>query len=126
MFELGRERPVARHRGPTVGQHLHVRAPEVHHGLDREEHAGPEHDAFAAPAVMQDIGFVVEQAAHAVPAELAHDRAALALGVILDRRPDVARRRARPDLPDTDHQRLVGHLDQPLGAPRELAHAIHS
>ena len=40
VLELRGQRAVARHRGPAVGQHLHVRPAEIDHRLDREEHAG--------------------------------------------------------------------------------------
>ena len=90
VLELRRQRAVARHRRPAVGQHLHVRPAEVDHRLDGEEHAGLEHDALAGLAEVQDVGPVVEHAAEAVAAEVAHDAAALAL-----RRRPGSRRRCR-------------------------------
>src|SRR5262245_33060107 len=72
VLELGGERAVARHRGPAVGEHLHVRAAEIDHRLDREEHAWAQHDAFAGPANMHDVGLVVKQAAEPMAAEVAH------------------------------------------------------
>ncbi len=123
VLELGRQRAVARHRGPAVGQHLHVRAAEIDHRLDREEHAGPQHDAFARPADVHDVGLVVEQAAEAVAAEVAHHAHVLGLDIGLDGGADVAGGRARPDRRDAAHHRLVGDLDQPLGAARDRADA---
>src|SRR5262245_65394596 len=58
VLELGGERAVAGDRGPAVGKHLHVRAAEIDHRLDREEHAGAQHHAFAWAADMYDVGLV--------------------------------------------------------------------
>src|SRR5208283_1204233 len=90
MFELRRERAVARHGGPAVRQYLDLRTPEIDHRLDREEHAGAQRNALALLAVMQNVRLVVEQPAEPVSAKIAHDRTALGLGVGLDRRADVA------------------------------------
>ena len=70
----------------------------VEHGLDGEDHAGLEHEAFAAAAVVQHVGFVVVDAADAVAAELAHDAEALALRDRLDGVAHVARHGIAPHL----------------------------
>ena len=66
-------------------KHLHVRAAEIDHRLDREEHARLEHDAFAGPADMHDVRLVVEQAAEPVAAEIAHHAHVLRFDIGLDR-----------------------------------------
>src|SRR4030095_10485508 len=91
MLERGQKRAVPRDRGPAVVQDLHMRAAEIDHGFDGEEHAGLERHAFAGPAIMQDIRMVVEFTAETVAAEIAHHRAALAFGIALDRMADISR-----------------------------------
>ena len=51
---------------------------------DREEHALAQRRPLARPAVVEDVRRVVEHAPETVAAEIAHHRAAVALGVILD------------------------------------------
>ena len=126
VLELGRQLAVARHGGPAVGEDLHVRLAEVDHRLDGEQHAGLEHDAVAGLAVVQDVGPVVEHAAEAVAAKIAHDAAALALGEVLDGGADMAGGVAGLHRRHAAHQRLVGHLDQPLGPARDVADRIHA
>ena len=60
VLELSRQGSIARHGGPTIGQHFHVWATEIDHRLDREEHAGLEHDAFARPTDVHDVRFVMK------------------------------------------------------------------
>src|SRR3954468_5003442 len=90
VLELRRERTVAGHGGPAVGEHLHVRTAEIDHRLDGEEHAGLEHDALASAADMDDVGLVVEQPAKAMAAEIAHHAHVLRLDIGLDGGADVA------------------------------------
>ncbi len=125
MLELSRKRAVPRHGGPAVGQDLHVRAAEIDHRLDREEHAGAQHDAFAGPAHVDDVRLVVEQPAEAMAAEVAHDAHVLGFDKGLDRGPDVARGRAGPDHRDAAHHGVVGDIDQALGAARDRADPEH-
>ena len=120
VLELGGQRAVAGDRRPAVGQHLHMRAAEIDHRLDGEQHAGLEHHAFAGPADMDDVGLVVEQPAEAVAAEVAHHAHVLAFDEGLDGGADVAGGGARPDHRDAPHHGVVGDLDQPLGAAREF------
>src|SRR5215212_1291992 len=63
MLELRRQRTVARHRGPAIGQDLHMRLAQIDHGLDGEEHAWLQHNALSGPADMDDVRLVVEHAA---------------------------------------------------------------
>src|SRR5665811_206610 len=84
MLELRRQRAVARHRGPAVGQDFDVRLAEIDHRLDGEEHAGLQHHAFAGPADMDDVRLVVEHAAEAMAAKVAHHAHALRLHKALD------------------------------------------
>src|SRR4051812_42623841 len=52
MLELRRQRAIARHRGPAVGQDFYMRLAEIDHRLDGEEHAGLQHHALAGPPDM--------------------------------------------------------------------------
>ncbi len=74
---------------------------------------------------MQHIGRGVEDAAKAMPAEIAHHRHAMRLDVGLDRVADVAKGIAGPHRLDPFHQRVMRDLDQPLGFAAELARHIH-
>src|SRR5690606_9081379 len=125
MFALRRQRLVARHGGPAVRQHLHRRLAQVHHRLDGEEHARLQHRAFAATAVVQDVGAVVEDPADAVAAEVADHAHALGLDEFLDGEGDVAEGVPRLDLAQTQVQRVIGDVDQPLGAGVDLADRVH-
>src|SRR4051794_29539049 len=112
MFELGRERAVAGDGGPAVFEHLYVRAADVDHRLDGEDHARLELGAGAGTAGVDDLGAVVKDAADAVAAEIADDAIALAFGMALDRIGDVAEMVAGPGLFEAEHQAFVGHVDQ--------------
>src|SRR5207342_1075951 len=90
VLELRRQRAVARHRGPAVGQDFHMRLAEIDHRLDREEHAGLQHHALAGAADMDDVRFVVEHAPEAMAAEIAHHAHALRFDETLDGVADVA------------------------------------
>ena len=126
VLELRRERAVARHGGPAVGQELYVRAAEIDHRLDGEDHAGPDLLAFAGLPVMQHVGRLVEEPADAVAAEIAHHRAALGFRKALDGMADIAEPAARADGGDAAHQAFVGDLDQPLGGALQLAGGVHA
>src|SRR5664280_3511520 len=103
-----------------------MRAAYIDHRLHGEEHPGLEHDAFARAPDMDDVGLVVEQAAEAVAAEVAHHAHVLGFHVALDRGADVAGGRAGMDGGDAAHHRLMRHLDQPFGAARNFADGIHA
>ncbi len=126
VLELRGERAVARHRRPAVGKHLHVRAAEIDHRLDGEEHAGLEHRALALAADVNDVRLVVEEPADAVAAKIAHDAHVVRLDHRLDGGADVADHSAGADRGDAGHHRLIGDLDETFGAARHLAHEIHA
>src|SRR4051794_38136612 len=84
-LELRRQRTVAGHRGPAVGQDFDVRLAEVDHRLDRKEHARFQRYALAGPANMDDVRLVVEHAPEPMAAEIAHHAHALRLDKALDR-----------------------------------------
>ena len=75
---------------------------------------------------MQNVRPVVEHAAQAVAAEIAHHAAALALGIGLDRRADIAGGGARLDRGHAAHQRVIGDLEQALGGAGNLADRVHA
>ena len=56
-----------------------------------------------------------------MPAEITHHRHAVAFDVSLDRVADIPKCVARLHRLDADHQRVMGHLDQPLGFARQFA-----
>src|SRR3984957_2969946 len=126
VLELRRQRTVAGHRGPAVGQHLHMGAAEIDHRLDGEEHARLEHNTLARPADMDDVRLVVEQPAQAVAAEIAPHAHVLGFDIGLDGVADIAGGAAGPDRGDAAHHALIGDLDQPLGAAGNFADRIHA
>src|SRR5690348_12434881 len=71
MFELCGERAVARHGCPAVAEYFNAIATQIDHGLNGEEHAGPEIDAMSGLAVMHDVGQGMKYLAKAVAAEIA-------------------------------------------------------
>src|SRR5204862_5961335 len=97
------------------------------HRLDGEEHALAHLGSVFRPTVMQDRGRVVEHAADAVAAEIAHHRIAVALGIALDRIADRADMHPRPHHRDAAHHRLIGDLDQLFGFDRDaFADEVHA
>src|SRR3546814_10995659 len=80
----------------------------------------------AGASCVDDLRRVVEHLSDAMAAEIAHHRIAVAFGVTLDRVGDVAHRVARLSLLDTEHQALIGHIDQPPRLDRHLADEIHT
>jgi hypothetical protein len=77
-------------------------------------------------AVVQDLRLLVELAADAVTAELAHDAVAVLLGVRLDRVPDVSQVRPRPHLAYAFPQALVRHLAQAARLDGWIADVEHA
>src|SRR5260370_5730750 len=102
-----------------------MRLAEIDHRLDGEEHAGLEHHAFAGPADMNDVRLVVEHAAQAVAAEVAHHAHALRLDEALNGVSDVAGGGAGFYRRPAAHPGLISHLDQPFGLAGDRAHRIH-
>src|SRR5262249_20270138 len=84
---------------------------EVHHRLDREDHAGAELLTRAALSVVLHLRRLVEFRADAVTDEVADDAAALTFDVLLNRSADVAHEAAVFDLGDADLERLAARLD---------------
>ena len=125
MFELRRQRTVARHRRPAVVEQFHLRPAKVDHRLDGEDHARLEQRALAGLASMDDVRRVVEHPADAVAAEIAHHRAALRLGERLDRVADVAEGVARPRRGDAATETRPGDVDQPPRLQRHVADQVH-
>src|ERR1700731_2888853 len=102
-----------------------MRTAKIDHRLDGEEHAWLEQHAVAAAAVMENVGFIVKEAAKAMAAKVAHDGTAFGLGIFLDRRADIAGRCARPDGRHAAHQRLIGYLHEALRPTGDVANKIH-
>ena len=81
--------------------------------------------AGARLAVVQHLRVLVEHAADAVAAVLAHDREALLLDVALDRVADVAQVTPGPDRADAAPHRIEGNFRQPLGLYRRSSDRVH-
>src|SRR5216683_8307014 len=96
MLELRRERAVLGDGGPAVVENLHLPAAGIDHRLDGKDHALAHHRSLLGGAEMEDRRRIVEDAADAVAAEIAHHREALRLGEALDRLADGADAHARP------------------------------
>ena len=125
MFELRRQRLVARHRGPVIGQDLGFRAAKVDHRLDGKEHALFQHRRRAGPAIVQHVRRGVKHPAQPVPAEVAHNAHPLRFDIGLNGMTDVAKGIAGTHRLDALHQRIMGHLDQTLGLARQVSGHIH-
>src|SRR4051794_6432656 len=95
MLELRRQRTVARHRGPAVGQDFDMRLAEIDHRLDGEEHARFQRHAFAGTADMDYVRLFLEHAPKAMAAELPRLAHALRLDKALAGVADVAAGSAR-------------------------------
>src|SRR5690606_19212613 len=91
-----------------------------------EDHAGLERYAGTGRAEMQDIRFVVEQAAQSVADKIADDTHAFAFGHRLYRRTDVTRRVSRLCGRYARLETVICHLDQAFRLTRDFAHRIHA
>ena len=91
MLPLGRQASVAGFDSPAITHFTYFPFARINHGLDSEDHAGPELIERARPAVMQNLWFFVEDLADAVTAEFAHDGETCFFGVLLNHMPDVAK-----------------------------------
>lgn len=60
VLELGGQGPVARHSGPAIGEDFNLRATEIDHRFNCEEHAGRELHALSGSSIMENIGLVVK------------------------------------------------------------------
>ena len=109
---MRRETLVARHRGPSVPQHLHGRLAGVDHRLDGEHHAFGEPRAAAGLAIVGHLRLLVHALADAVTDELPHDRKPERLDVPLDRVADVRDPGPRPHALDGLVERLLGDAQQ--------------
>ena len=74
---------------------------------------------------MEYLRLLVELAPDAVAAEFAHDGEAVALGMALNRRADVAQMRPRCNRADAAPHRLVAGLAQVLRMGGRLADEVH-
>ena len=87
VLKMRRLRAVGRHRCPIVVKHAHIRSADIHHGLDREDHAFLQARAAARFAVIQHVGLFMNVRPDSVAAQIAHHRVA-----VLASRPTPARR----------------------------------
>ena len=103
-----------------------MRAAQIDHRLDGEEHAGLQLDAFAHAAIVQHVGMVVEGAAEAMAAEITDHRAAFGLGKALDGVADVTQMCPRLHHGNAAHEAFIGDLDQALRLAVHFAHHVHA
>src|SRR5262245_32904996 len=112
--------------GPAVRQQLHFASAGVDHRFDGYCHSGPELLASARLAVVQHLRVLVEHAADAVAAVLAHDGEALLFHEALDRVADVAQVPTRPDRTDAAPHRIEANLREPGGLYRRRSDHVHA
>ena len=112
--------------GPAVGKTTDARPAGVDHRLDSEHHPRLQLESRTRASVMQHLRLLVKLAADAVAAEFAHDGETMALGVVLDRRADVAEMRSRLDGANAVPHRLVRDFAQPPGLDRRCPHVEHA
>ncbi len=126
MFELCGKRAVLGRDRPSVTR-VEARAclADIDHRLNGEKHALFQRDAFATPAVMQDIGRRMENPPDAVPAIIPNHGKSLRFGVLLNGCAYIAGSSAGAHLFDSPHHAVVGDLDQPLRFERYVADIIH-
>src|SRR5690349_10243243 len=126
MLPLRREAVVLGDDGPAVGELADRRLAGIDHRLDSEGHTGLEGEPGARLAVVQDLRLLMELAADAVTAELAHDREPGFLGTRLDGGADVAQARARAHGADAFPHALVGDVDEAARLDARLADVEHA
>src|SRR2546421_11787048 len=109
VLPLRRQAVVLGDDGPAVDQLSDPGLAGVDHRLDGEGHARFQGQTRSGLAVMQHLWLLVEFSADAVAAELAYHREAVALGMALDRRADIAKARARTHLADAEPHAFEGY-----------------
>src|ERR1022692_5182132 len=114
------------HDGPAVGEAANAGAAGVDHRLDGENHPRLQLETGAGPAVVQDLRLFVELPPDAVTAEFPDDGKAVAFGMALYGRADVAQRRAGLDLAYAAPHRIEGHFAQTLGLDRRGSDVEHA
>ena len=73
VFPLCRETVVLGNHGPAIRQQFGVSFAGIHHGFDRERHAGFEFHASARFAVVQYLRILVKFTTNPMSAVLAHN-----------------------------------------------------
>mmetsp|Transcript_20980 Transcript_20980/g.80928 ORF Transcript_20980/g.80928 Transcript_20980/m.80928 type:complete len:420 (+) Transcript_20980:106-1365(+) len=126
VLPLGRQGTVLGDDGPAIAQLADLAPAGVDHGLDREHHAGHQFIQRAGAAVVQHLGLLVEDAADAVAAELAHDREAGVLSKRLYGMADIAQPRAGANLGNALPHGLVSEGAEPLGGNGPLSDDEHA
>src|SRR4029077_2083387 len=89
VLKVGGQGAVGGADRPAVRLHVDVGRAGVHHRLDRQRHPGLEPGQVALAAEVRDLGVLVHLAPDPVADELADDREAGRLDVLLDRGRDV-------------------------------------
>src|SRR5690606_37291301 len=104
---------VSRHSGPVIVEDLAFITTQVDHGLDGEDHTRLHAGSSPILSYMTHLWFAVEDAANAMSHEVAHHRAPLGLGILLDGRSDVPDAAAGLDLGDAELEGAAGDLGHP-------------
>ena len=74
VLELCRQRLVPRHGDPVVRKHLHIRASQIDHLLDGEDHTLSQFRTWSGTSEIQDIRGIVKYSADAGGAEVTEHR----------------------------------------------------
>src|SRR2546428_5432834 len=119
VLEVGGETAVEGADGPIVGVAFGAPVADVDHGLDRDDHAGPQDGAGVGRAVVRDLRVLVHVAADAVPDVLADDGEALAFDPGLDGGADLADAGGAARGRNAPPEGLAGYLDELLGLRRQ-------
>lgn len=125
MFPLCGEAAVLGDYGPAIIEHFHLAFAGIDHGLDSKGHAGFNNDAGAGCAVVQHLGFFMEDFADAVAAVFAHDGEIIGLGMLLNGVADIAEMDARFDHFDAQFHAFVTDAADALGENTGLADKEH-
>ena len=120
VLPLGRQAVIPGDDRPVVGQQPGFVVSGIDHRFDGEGHTGFEYQAGSRPAVVQDLGLLVEHPSDPVAAILPHHRETVGFGVLLYDMSDITELGAGFDGLDAHHHAVVGHLGQPAGQHRRV------
>ncbi len=124
MLVLGGELAVQRPRSPAVRIDCHVVGAFGDHGLDREDHAFLDAEAFAGLADMHISRLLVQVPADAMCEKVAHDAEAVRFRMPLNRARHVAESIAGLRLRDAEVKAFLRDAHQLLGGRRDLPDRI--
>src|SRR5256885_5300233 len=98
MFKVRAETSVCGNCRPLVAQNPRFRLAEIHHRLNRENHAFSQSRAVSAGAVVGDLRLFVQPRSDAMPNELPHHAESRGFHMLLHRSTNIADGVADPGL----------------------------